>query len=215
MAGKIRTRLDQKERRREEILDAALAEFVHTGYAAARLEDIAEQVGITKGAILFHFESKEKLFQAAIQQIFHTNSAFHDETWLAPSNDPIEELTTNIRRAYRNIIDDPLHQDIFRLIISEGRRFPQLLEIYRQEFANPAKLRFGVAYLRGVEGGIFRPFEFETLCDIIFGPAFLRLVSMIITPAKEVTGKDFIDMHCEVIIRGILTPEYLSKVDGA
>lgn len=48
---------------RQSLLKAALVVFSRQGYADTRLEDIAEEAGVTRGAIYHHFGSKIELFQ--------------------------------------------------------------------------------------------------------------------------------------------------------
>ena len=60
------TREQQKEMRRDEILAAGLDLFIRKGYAATKIKDIAEQVGMSVGLLFHYFESKEKLYEALI-----------------------------------------------------------------------------------------------------------------------------------------------------
>jgi TetR/AcrR family fatty acid metabolism transcriptional regulator len=56
----------QREERRQQILEAALAVFSQKGYHATNVSDVAAQAGVSQGTIYWYFESKEELFQAAI-----------------------------------------------------------------------------------------------------------------------------------------------------
>lgn len=47
---------------RDRLLAAAADEFTERGYAAAKLTDIADRAGFTKGAVYSNFESKQALF---------------------------------------------------------------------------------------------------------------------------------------------------------
>jgi len=51
---------------RQALLHAALAVFSRKGYATARLEDIAREAGVTRGAIYWHFSSKADLYAALV-----------------------------------------------------------------------------------------------------------------------------------------------------
>lgn len=53
---------------RQAVLDAALSIFSRQSYAAARLEDIAAEAGVTRGAIYHHFGSKASLFHALVEE---------------------------------------------------------------------------------------------------------------------------------------------------
>jgi TetR/AcrR family transcriptional regulator len=58
------------EETRELILQAAEIEFANRGFARARLEDIAEPVGITRAAIIYHFGDKQALYTAVLEATF-------------------------------------------------------------------------------------------------------------------------------------------------
>jgi len=59
-------RQEQRERRREEILEAALDLFASRGYAETKISDIAERVGMSVGLLFHYFESKERLYEELI-----------------------------------------------------------------------------------------------------------------------------------------------------
>ena len=54
---------------RKRILDAALSEFAANGLAGARTEQIAATAGVNKALLYYYFESKEKLYTAALEMV--------------------------------------------------------------------------------------------------------------------------------------------------
>jgi AcrR family transcriptional regulator len=56
-------------RTRNRILDAAMRLFVEIGYHAATNAVIADAAGLTRGAMLYHFDSREALVEAAVAHI--------------------------------------------------------------------------------------------------------------------------------------------------
>ena len=56
-----------EEVRRRQILDAALAAFSHDGYDKVSMARIAQDAGLTKGGVYFHFASKEQVFTATVE----------------------------------------------------------------------------------------------------------------------------------------------------
>ncbi len=58
---------EQKEKRRQEILEAGLDLFIRRGYTATKISDIARQVGMSAGLMFHYFESKEKLYEELIR----------------------------------------------------------------------------------------------------------------------------------------------------
>lgn len=63
----MRTRKEQKEQRRQEIINAALELFVSKGYAATKITDIAKKTNMSTGLMFHYFESKEQLYEALVQ----------------------------------------------------------------------------------------------------------------------------------------------------
>ena len=60
-------RKEQREKRRWEILEAALDLFISKGYAETKIGDIAERVGMSMGLLFHYFESKAKLYEELIR----------------------------------------------------------------------------------------------------------------------------------------------------
>ena len=56
-------------RTRRRILDAAMRLFAERGYHASSNADVAEAAGLTRGAMLYHFPTREDLVEAAIDHI--------------------------------------------------------------------------------------------------------------------------------------------------
>lgn len=61
-------RQDRAERTRNAILDAAAEVFDERGFVGASLSDILARAGVTKGALYFHFSSKDELATAIIEE---------------------------------------------------------------------------------------------------------------------------------------------------
>jgi AcrR family transcriptional regulator len=80
------TREESKSRTRAQLLRAANRLFLRDGYSATSLGAIAEEAGLTKGAVYSNFESKEDLFLAVLEES-------NDPEWTAPSAvDGIDDL---------------------------------------------------------------------------------------------------------------------------
>jgi AcrR family transcriptional regulator len=64
--------------RRERILEASMRHFAERGYRGARVEDIANEVGVAKGTVFLDFGSKDELFLAAYRRAVSTLPAWLD-----------------------------------------------------------------------------------------------------------------------------------------
>lgn len=65
----VRKTKEEAEQTRLNILDAARKVFTQHGVSRTSLKQIAEEAGVTRGAIYWHFESKEALFFAMKEQV--------------------------------------------------------------------------------------------------------------------------------------------------
>lgn len=74
------TRQERAERTRKAILDAAAAAIDERGYNAASVSDILAKAGVTKGALYFHYSSKEELAQALIESQFSLQMGLADDS---------------------------------------------------------------------------------------------------------------------------------------
>ncbi len=64
------TRRRSADDAKAEIREAALHLFLQQGYDAASLEGVAERVGVTRPAVLYHFGSKEALLLSVVEPGF-------------------------------------------------------------------------------------------------------------------------------------------------
>ena len=68
-AGSVAKTTPKSLRTRRRILEAAMELFAERGYHASSNADVAEAAGLTRGAMLYHFPTREDLVEAAIDHI--------------------------------------------------------------------------------------------------------------------------------------------------
>jgi AcrR family transcriptional regulator len=61
---------DIEETRRRQIIDAAEKVFVARGIDKARMDDIVEESGLSKGALYWYFKSKDAIIRAVVDRVF-------------------------------------------------------------------------------------------------------------------------------------------------
>lgn len=86
------TRLRDSERTRERLLQAAFRQVYISGFQSASLDAVLAAAGVTKGALYYHFKSKEALGYAIVEEIIAPNLR---AKWLLPlqrSEDPVDTL---------------------------------------------------------------------------------------------------------------------------
>jgi len=124
-------RAERQAQRREAILAAALDEFSARGFAATRLDDVAKRADVAKGTIYLYFRDKESLFQELVRAML---SPIVSRVAGAPMIDlPARMVVEGIADMFVREVFGTRRQDVIRLIITEGQRFPKLAEIYYDE----------------------------------------------------------------------------------
>lgn len=92
------TRLRDAERTRERLLSAAFREIYRSGFQSASLDTILASAGVTKGALYHHFDSKEVLGYAVVEEIIAPDLY---GTWVEPlqrGKNPIDALIGIVQR---------------------------------------------------------------------------------------------------------------------
>ncbi|MFE4637846.1 TetR/AcrR family transcriptional regulator [Streptomyces sp. NPDC056773] len=119
-------------RKRRAIIEAAAAEFLAEGYAAASMDAVTSRSGVSKATVYKHFGTKERLFLAAIGGIVREACAGLEPGALPPGGPALVEAV-DLRNALIGLTGDRaaflLRPDIMRLrrlVIGEADRFPQL-----------------------------------------------------------------------------------------
>ncbi|WP_240958050.1 ScbR family autoregulator-binding transcription factor [Streptomyces barkulensis] len=107
-------RQDRALRTRRAILEAAASVFEEKGYDAAKLTEILERAQVTKGALYFHFASKEELAQAVLDAQTREGTVS-----LAQPSKTQEFVDLGMVFAYR-LTTDPLLRGSIRLALDQG-----------------------------------------------------------------------------------------------
>ena len=117
--------------RRETILAAALDEFSARGYEAARLDDVAQRASVAKGTIYLYFRDKESLFQELVRTMLMPMISGIEA--MGAADVPAHVLAEGFVDLFVREVYETRRQDVVRLMITEGRRFPKLAEFYYRE----------------------------------------------------------------------------------
>lgn len=114
-------------------MEAAFRVFSRKGYRAARLEEVAEAAGLTKGAIYYYFSGKEELLRRTVESR-HRAIFGEIEAALEQEDAP---ASAKIRLALRRIWShwtEPAWGDAFRLQVGQlSVEFPALFRHWAQE----------------------------------------------------------------------------------
>ncbi|QKV73636.1 TetR/AcrR family transcriptional regulator [Amycolatopsis sp. Hca4] len=112
------------EEKRAAILEAATGLFLASGYDGTSLARIAEAAGVSKATLFKQFPTKAALFDAIVTESWQTEDSGGPE----PSAADLRAGLTAIGHRYVELLTRPGMTALFRIVIAELPRFPELGE---------------------------------------------------------------------------------------
>ena len=145
------------EERPRQILEAALVVFAERGLSAARLEDIAQHAGVSKGTIYLYFANKEELFREVVRTsvIAYIERAEATLTTQADAEQALRDWMTG----YWAWLRSPVFPAMHRLVNSEMHTFPDLVAFYATEVIERAHRLVCDIIERAMEQGRLRQMD--------------------------------------------------------
>jgi AcrR family transcriptional regulator len=193
-----------KEGRPQEILAAAFKEFAANGYAASRVEDVAERGGIAKGTIYLYFKDKEGLFRAVVRSmirpVFDQLIPFV-ENFSGSAEALLSELQA---RHYAHVVKNAKARAILRLLIAEGGKFPQLSDIFYREIIEPGVTALRQVLEKGEASGEFRKTKVKDFPQMLVAPGLLAVMWKLILGARYSLDLDsYMSAHREFVLHSL------------
>jgi AcrR family transcriptional regulator len=116
------------EIRRAQILDGATAVFLEYGYAGATIDLVVARIGASKATIYSFFGGKEGLFSALIEErTEHILAGFKD---IEIGTVDVRNGLAHLAQQYMDVVMSPDAIELYRLILAEGPRFPDLVKSF-------------------------------------------------------------------------------------
>ena len=171
-------RPDVSEERRGQILDAAMQVFARLGFHSARMDDIATEAGLSKGALYLYYKSKDAIIAAILRFFFA--SAMKSLRTLQQSEGPVRAQILSYAQVLARESEamarlSPIAYE-FYAVAGRQKSVLQLLREYLAEFCDA----LATLIQRGIDQGEFRPVDPRetayTLCALVEGLNLLLLV---------------------------------------
>jgi len=147
-------RPDVSEERKEQILEAATKVFIQAGFHKARMDDIAKQAGLSKGALYWYFDSKNAIIQAILDRMF-TREFEHLEAFIEADIPAMDKMKSFLEFAVSDIVRMeplmPIMYEFWALLLRE-KRVKEVLGGYYQGFFDI----FVPIIQQGIDNGEFR-----------------------------------------------------------
>lgn len=184
---------------REKIINKASELFLTLGFKSVTMDDIANEMGISKKTIYVHFETKTKLVEATTFSVFENICDGIDRICEASQN-PIEELY-DIKLYAMKFLKNEKTSPQYQL----KKYYPQIHQrLQRKQFE---KMQFSIkkSIQKGVETGIFRPaIDIDFISRMYFsGMSGIRDEHMF--PIERFSMEFLTESYLEYHLRAIVT----------
>ncbi len=120
---------------RDLILDAAERVFQRRGVSRTSLQEIAEDAGLTRGAIYWHFDNKADVFDAMLQRVTLPMVASLKSPPEAEAADPLLHLRRNVASAFHQTVHDQQVQRVFEIASHKVEYVDELLTLRERHIA--------------------------------------------------------------------------------
>lgn len=189
----------RKEDRPREITEAAFEVFAEKGYASARVDDVARRAGVSKGLMYLYFRTKEELFKAVVKSVVvrRVDSLLDavDASELSSEAFIRGPLLTFMKR----IPGSPVAV-VIRLLISEGHKYPELVDYYWENVVSKGLKAISGIVDRGVQQGEFRHSEVSQLPQLFLAPVLVSMIWKIVFAKRSLDTDKLIETHLDMVL---------------
>ena len=193
-------------------MEAALDLFAEKGYAATRLDDVAQRAGVSKGTLYLYFDSKEDLFKAVVRQGL-VPAIVEAEKLVDNFDGSAAELFRQIVLGWWQLIGDTRLSAIPKIMISEARNFPEIADFYYEEVIQRGGGMFVRALERGVQTGEFRNVDVRYATRVLTSPLVMLAVwkhSLGCCEREQADPEIFLQSYVDLALNGLAKREGVS-----
>lgn len=101
---------------RQHLIETAIAQFALRGVGNTTLNDIADAANVTRGAIYWHFENKNQLFNELWLQQPALRDLIQDRLTSSPGRNPLQDLREKLVAGLQYIAENPRQQALLQIL---------------------------------------------------------------------------------------------------
>lgn len=181
----------RSERADRAILDAALELFTEAGTAGVCMEAVAARAGVGKATIYRRWPGKEDLLLDALTSL---KSPLPEPRGESVRDDLVAMLRVMCRDA-----SDPTWVSRYTLLLGEGKKYPKVMQRYKETVVQPRREMIRSVLRRGVATGELRP-------DADIEAGVLMIGGAVLSAQTHETGwftPGFADRLADAVLRGL------------
>jgi AcrR family transcriptional regulator len=189
----------RKEDRPQEITEAAFSVFAEKGYAAARVDEVAQRAGVSKGLTYLYFKTKEELFKAVVKSVVVRRVDALIEAVETTEMSSEEFIRGPLADFMKGIPGSPV-AIVIKLLISEGQRHPDLVDYYWDHVVSKGLEAITLFVRRGVERGEFRETAVSDLPQLVLAPMMLSIIWRLLFTKRDLDTDKLINTQIDMLL---------------
>ena len=190
-----------REDKLPKIYEAALKVFAQYGYKRTRVEDVAAELGMTKGNLYLYVENKRDLYEKAVAYGLLRWQSMVSKS-IADIDDTIEQFITMCRKSFTYLSRDVALRTILindPTIFPLSRREDPFYEI------NHASMDLIKSILvKGIHEGKFREVDVDHTCELLFSIYVMFIIKTYVKSEGKSTQKMF-EQGIDIVLRGLVS----------
>jgi AcrR family transcriptional regulator len=184
---------------REQLLESALVEFGAKGYDGASTRSIAQRVDAHQPQINYHFDSKNALWTAAVEQLA--------DLPLSDADDPALLAVAFADGVRRFVRFAAAHPELNRIMVHAATEDSERLRWMVERHVRPIYEVIQTVWQRLLDGGIAAPIDPSVVHYVIVGAASLPFVNA--PEARLLTGTEptkpaWVEAHADGLVAALL-----------
>lgn len=186
-----------------QVMEAGSKLFTEQGFGAVSMDQVAKTAGVSKATVYAHFQSKEQLFVAIVRAACLS----YAENVMPEVRDAPDMRTalTRIGRSIAGFLMAPRTMAIYRVIVAEGPRFPELARRYYETGPRTFKRLLTEYLTNAAERGLLKidnpRLASEQFCHLVRGPLYMQVLLDLKDDPDSLSADTVIDGAVQVFMR--------------
>ena len=198
---------------KQEILEAALELFSVQGFEATSIAQIASAVGIRKASLYSHFDHKQAILDALVQEVmeqYEEHSLFARADWEKDAGNPpqtSEDAVQMIQGQIRYILHDPAISRARKMLVIEQFRNAELAKMQTKQNYSDVLRYFTGLVKRLIRQGVLAEDDPEIMAAQLCLPISVWINICDREPERETEVMEMVSKHIRQFFRRYQQPE--------
>lgn len=177
-----------------------MQEFSSVGFEGATVERISQRVGLTKAGLYTHFSSKSEMLEALFATTMFSPGTQNHWQWIEGAS--LEETVDRFLDTAYTAIDEPRTRAIFRLLLTESARSPELFRDWYERMVLPHAARRQAELDECITQGVIADNAVSRKFPMVTAPVLIALLTQLML-GDEIAGQEVAEIrsaHREMLL---------------